>query len=116
LRSNYLPIIGGLKGIVSKVTQGESAKLWIWSRFASRPATAFACELESVAAGAARTRLFCIASKIGLSADATKLVHDQYGLHAKLLHEAYLVLRELIPRQQAKAAWRRSRRDAFANA
>jgi hypothetical protein len=56
-----------------------------------------------MAAGAARTRLFCFASKIGLSAGATRLVHDQYELRAKLLHEAYLVLRELIAPHQAKA-------------
>jgi hypothetical protein len=70
---------------------------------ASLSAMAFACELESMAAGAARTRLFQLASRIGLSADATRTVLDQYELRAKLLHEAHLVLRNLIV-QPADAA------------
>jgi hypothetical protein len=53
------------------------------------PAIAFACELEALAAGAARGRLFQLAGRIGLSADATRLVLDQYELRAKLLHQAY---------------------------
>jgi hypothetical protein len=37
-----------------------------------------------------------VAVKIGLSADATRMVLDQYEAHAKLLHEAHLILRNLI--------------------
>lgn len=63
---------------------------------ANLSAMAFACELEAMAAGAARTRLFCLATKIGLSADATRRVLDDYELRAKLLHEAHLVLCRMI--------------------
>lgn len=63
---------------------------------ADMSALSFACELEAMAASATRARLFYIASKIGLSADATRLVLDQYELRAKLLHEAHLVLRGMI--------------------
>jgi hypothetical protein len=55
-------------------------------------------------AGAARMRLFYLASKIGLSVDATRLVLDQYELRAKLLHEGHLVLRKLIAERQTQAA------------
>jgi hypothetical protein len=46
---------------------------------ASVSAMAFACELESMAAGAARMRLIYLATKIGLSADATRMVLDRLG-------------------------------------
>jgi hypothetical protein len=69
---------------------------------ASRSAMAFACELESLAAGATRSRLFQLAGR-SLSADATRLVLDQYELRAKLLHQAHLVLRELIAQRAANA-------------
>ena len=62
---------------------------------ASLSAITFACELESLAAGAARNRLFYLASKVGLSADATRMVLDEHELRAKLLHEAHLILRNL---------------------
>jgi hypothetical protein len=63
---------------------------------ASRSAISFACELESMAASAARARLFYIGNKIGLSDDAIRVVLDQYELRAKLLHEAHLILRGMI--------------------
>jgi hypothetical protein len=44
------------------------------------------------------------AAKVGLSADATRMVLDQYELRAKLLHQAHLVLRNLIGQQAADAA------------
>jgi hypothetical protein len=43
------------------------------------------------------------ASKVGLNADATRMVLDEYELRAKLLHQAHLVLRNLIA-QPADAA------------
>jgi hypothetical protein len=70
---------------------------------ASLSAITFACELESLAAGAARTRPFQLAHRVGLSADATRMVLDEYELRAKLLHEAYLILRDQIG-QPADAA------------
>lgn len=70
---------------------------------ASLHAIAFACELEAMSAGAARSRLEYIGQKIGLSRDATGMVLDSYEQRAKLLHQAHLVLRQLIA-QGAPAA------------
>ena len=70
---------------------------------ASLSAITFACELESLAAGAARNRLFYLAAKVGLSADATRMVLDDYELRAKLLHEAHLVLWNLIGQPAPKS-------------
>jgi hypothetical protein len=56
---------------------------------ASLSAMTFACELEAMAAGAARTRLFDLAGRIGLSADATGMVLDQYERRAKLVHQVF---------------------------
>ena len=65
------------------------------------PAVAFACELEAMAAGASRSRLFVLASKIGLEPDATAMVLDSCERRATLLHQAHLVLRNLIAQQAA---------------
>jgi hypothetical protein len=85
-----------LAAVVAEVERAEVA--------ASLSAMTFACQLESMAAGAARNRLFYLAAKIGLSADATRTVLDEHELRAKLLHEAHLVLRRLIGQQAADAA------------
>jgi hypothetical protein len=84
-----------LAAVAVEVKRAEAA--------ASLSAITFACELESLAAGAARTRLFQLGHQIGLSADAIRTVLDEYELRAKLLHEAHLVLRNLIA-QPADAA------------
>jgi hypothetical protein len=84
-----------LEAVAAEVARAQAA--------ASLSAMTFACELESLAAGAARSRLFYLAAKIGLSADATRTVLDEYEHRAKLLHQAHLVLRNLIG-QQADAA------------
>ena len=84
-----------LAAVAAEVERAEAA--------ASLSAITFACELESLAAGAARTRLFQLAHRIGPSADATRMVLDEYELRAKLLHEAHLLLRDLIA-QPADAA------------
>jgi hypothetical protein len=76
---------------------------------ANRSAISFACELESMAAGAARSRLFQFAARVGLSADAPQRVLDEYELRAKLLHQAHLVLRELIEQRAADAPATRPR-------
>ena len=85
-----------MEAVATEVERAEAA--------ASLSAMTFACELESLAAGAARNRLLYLASKVGLSADATRMVLDEYELRAKLLHEAHLVLRNLIGQQAADAA------------
>src|SRR6266436_2392264 len=87
-----------LAAVAVEVERAEAA--------ASLSAMTFACELESLAAGAARTWLFYLASKVGLSADATRTVLDEYELRAKLLHEAHLVLRNLIAQQGYSASGR----------
>jgi len=84
-----------LAAVAVEVKRAEAA--------ASLSAITFACELESLAAGAARTRLFQLAHRIGLSADATRMVLDEYEARARLLHDAHLVLRNLIG-QPADAA------------
>ena len=84
-----------LAAVAAEVKRAEAA--------ASLSAITFACELESMAAGAARTRLFQFAHRIGLSADATRMVLDEYELRAKLVHEAHRVLRNLLG-QPADAA------------
>jgi hypothetical protein len=77
-----------LAAVAVEVKRAEAA--------ASLSAITFACELESLAAGAARNRLMYFAAKVGLSADATRRVLDEHEMRAKLLHEAHLVLRNLI--------------------
>jgi hypothetical protein len=84
-----------LAAVAAEVERAEAA--------ASLSALTFACELESMAAGAARNRLLYLASKVGLSADATRMVLDEHEARAKLLHEAHLILRNLIA-QPADAA------------
>jgi hypothetical protein len=76
-----------LATVAAEVKRAEAA--------ASLSAMTFACELESLAAGAARNRLLYLASKIGLSADATRMVLDEYEARARLLHDAHLILRNL---------------------
>jgi hypothetical protein len=84
-----------LAAVAAEVKRAEAA--------ASLSAMTFACELESLAAGAARNRLLYLASKVGLSADATRMVLDEHEARARLLHEAHLVLRNLIGQQAAAA-------------
>ena len=84
-----------LAAVAAEVERAEAA--------ASLSAITFACELESLAAGAARNRLFYLAAKVGLSADATRMVLDDYELRAKLLHEAHLVLWNLIGQPAPKS-------------
>ena len=90
-----------LAAVAVEVKRAEAA--------ASLSAITFACELESLAAGAARNRLLYLASKVGLSADATRMVLDEYELRAKLLHEAHLVLRNLINAAGGSAGGRNER-------
>ena len=90
-----------LEAVATEVERAEAA--------ASLSAMTFACELESLAAGAARNRLLYLASKVGLSADATRMVLDEYELRAKLLHEAHLVLRNLINAAGGSAGGRNER-------
>jgi hypothetical protein len=59
-------------------------------------ACAYACELEAMAAGAARSRLMVLAARIGLSADATGKVLDDYATRARLMRAAGQVIRHLI--------------------
>jgi hypothetical protein len=57
----------------------------------------FALKLESMIAGRERSKLFEIATRIGLSPDATGAVLDQCEYRARLLNEAHVLLRALIP-------------------
>ena len=90
-----------MEAVATEVERAEAA--------ASLSAMTFACELASLAAGAARNRLLYLASKVGLSADATRMVLDEYELRAKLLHEAHLVLRNLINAAGGSAGGRNER-------
>jgi hypothetical protein len=83
-----------LAAVAAEVERAEAA--------ASLSAMTFACELESLAAGAARNRLLYLAAKVGLSAGATRMVLEEHELRAKLLHEAHLALRRLIGQQAAQ--------------
>jgi len=71
---------------------------------ASLSAVSFACQLESMAAGAARARLEVLAHRIGLSADATAKVLDDCERRATLLREAHLILRKMIAQQPSDAS------------
>jgi len=57
----------------------------------------FALQLEAMIAGRYRSQLEVIAARIGLSRDATGLVLDQWEYRGRLLNEAHLLLRALIP-------------------
>lgn len=59
----------------------------------------FALKLESIIAADHRGKLEEIAARFGLSRDATGLVLDQWEYRSRLLHEAHLLLRALIPHE-----------------
>jgi len=81
--------------------QPNIADLALEVRLAEREADlaqmCFALKLESLVAGAYRGKLEEIAARIGLSRDATGAVLDQWEYRARLLNEAHVLLRALIP-------------------
>jgi len=62
----------------------------------------FACELEAMVAGANRAKLFFIGVKIGLAPASINMVLNQWELRAQLLHEAHLVLRKVLEKEETK--------------
>ena len=81
--------------------QSNIADLALETRLAEREADmaqmCFALKLEAMVAGAYRSKLFEIAARIGLSPDATGAVLDQWEYRSRLLNEAHVLLRALIP-------------------
>jgi hypothetical protein len=68
---------------------------------ASLAECAFALELEAMAAGRTRAKLEVLASRIGLSADASAKVLDDWQRRARLVHAASAIMRRLIPHEAA---------------
>jgi hypothetical protein len=77
------------------------ADLALETRLAERAAdlaqVCFALKLEAYAASDTRSKLFELATRIGLSPDATGAVLDQWEYRARMLNEAHVLLRALIP-------------------
>lgn len=79
------------------------AELAVEVRLAEREAAltevCFALKLEAMIAGGYRTKLFEVAARIGLSADSTRVVLDEWEYRGRLLNEAHELLRALIPHE-----------------
>ena len=77
------------------------AELALETRHAAREADlaqiCFALQLEAFAASDTRSKAFELATRIGLSHDATGAVLDQWEYRARMLHAACVRLEEQIP-------------------
>jgi hypothetical protein len=82
-------------------TPSNLAELALEVRLAERAATfeemSYACELEAMCAGKTRSRLEHVAAEIDLSPGSTRDVLHEWECRARLLGEAHVLLRALIP-------------------
>jgi hypothetical protein len=89
---------------LSKGRPSNVAELAVEVRLAEREAAltevCYALQLEAMVSSRYRGKLEEIAARIGLSADSTRIVLDEWQYRARLLDEAHVLLRALIPHEK----------------